>query len=71
MEATLQGLSAVVPGDCYDLVFFGSNRAGNIALLQFVSPGQWQSTMFYRESGYRRLGLRHEHPAIFQSGIGR
>jgi DNA-binding CsgD family transcriptional regulator len=101
-QAAREGLAALVPGDCYDLVFFGSNQAennaffaepgtytgeemrfmlehvhmhplanafletdpGTICISQFVSDRQWQSSMFYRESGYQRLGLQHELAAL-------
>ena len=101
-QATLEGLAGVVPGDCYDLVLFGSSQPENdaffakpgtytedemrymlenagkhplasaflqgdpgaISISQFVSSRQWQNSKFYRESGYQRLGLKHELAAL-------
>lgn len=101
-RATREGLAAVVPGDCYDLVLFGSSQPENdaffpnpgtyteaemsymlenvgdhplanaffrgdpgaIHISQFVSDREWQNSAFYRESGYQRLGLRHELSAL-------
>lgn len=101
-QATLEGLAGVVPGDCYDLVLFGSSQPENdaffanpgtytedemrymlenagkhplagaflqgdpgaISISQLVSSRQWQNSKFYRESGYQRLGLKHELAAL-------
>jgi len=101
-QATREGLAAVVPGDCYDLVLFGSSQPENdaffpnpgtyteaemsymlenvrdhplanaflrgdpgaIQISQFVSDREWQNSQFYRESGYQRLGLKHELAAL-------
>ncbi|HRJ72188.1 MAG TPA: LuxR C-terminal-related transcriptional regulator [Terrimicrobiaceae bacterium] len=97
-QATREGLSALVPGDCYDVVLFASSRPENdaffanpgtytaeeirymltnvgdhplaevflkgdpgaICISQRISSREWQNCEFYRESGYQRLGLRHE-----------
>jgi len=37
---------------------------GATCVSQFISARQWQSGEFYRESGYRRLGLKHELAAL-------
>ncbi len=37
---------------------------GAISISQRVSARQWQNTKFYRESGYQRLGLKHELAAL-------
>jgi len=97
-QATREGLAALVPGDCYDMVLFASSLPENdaffsnpgtytedeirymlvnvgdhplaqafftgdpgaICVSQRISARQWQNCEFYRESGYQRLGLRHE-----------
>lgn len=102
LQATREGLAALVPGDCFDFVLFGSRlpeddaffakpgtytadeirymlenvgqhplaRAflrgdpGAICISQMISPSRWQNSGFYRESGYQRLGLRHELAAL-------
>jgi len=101
-QATSEGLAGVVPGDCYDLVLFGSSMPENnvffakpgtytedemrymlenagthplaraflhgdpgaICISERVSARQWQNSKFYRESGYQRLGLKHELAAL-------
>ncbi len=37
---------------------------GAISISQMVSSRQWQNSKFYRESGYQRLGLKHEVAAL-------
>jgi len=37
---------------------------GAISISQRVSARQWQNSKFYRESGYQRLGLKHELAAL-------
>lgn len=110
-RATREGLAGFVPGDCYDLVLFGSplpaddaffakpgtytgdemrymlenvdqhplahaflqGDPGAICISQMISPRQWQNSKFYRESGYQRLGLKHELaallPGVTQAGL--
>lgn len=38
-QATLEGLAGVVPGDCYDLVLFGSSMPENNAF--YAKPGTY------------------------------
>lgn len=101
-RATREGLAELVPGDCFDLVLFGSplpeddaffskpgtytgdemrymlehvdqhplahaflqGDPGAICISQTISLRRWQNSKFYRESGYQRLGLRHELAAL-------
>jgi len=39
---------------------FFKEDPGAICISQRISPRQWQNCEFFRESGYQRLGLRHE-----------
>ena len=43
---------------------FRRGDPGAVSVSQVVSARQWRNTEFYRESGYRRLGLKHELAAL-------
>lgn len=43
---------------------FFQGDPGAICISQMISASKWQNSSFYRESGYQRLGLRHELAAL-------
>ncbi len=43
---------------------FFEGDPGAICISQMMSPSAWHNSRFYRESGYQRLGLRHEMAAL-------